>query len=197
MNSINRAAVSASAAILSLVLLIASCGTDASGTATTVVPVGPTDFATIPPAQSTLPVVSTTLPPGSVGVEQTYVVRAGDSPIAVANLFGISMSELLSWNGLVAASQFPYPGATLRIPPTAMINNPVITVKPNVAAAPSAPGCDPRPAGTYQIARGDSIYGIRNKFCVSLGSLLGANGWGSSDVLIQAGQIINIPASGT
>lgn len=182
---------------MSLLLLVASCGTDVSGTATTVVPVGPTDFATIPPAQSTLPVVSTTLPIGSVGVEQTYIVRAGDSPILVANLFGISVSELLSWNGLVASTQFPYPGATMKIPPTAMVNNPVITIAPNVSVAPSAPGCDPRPAGTYKVARGDSIYTIRKKFCVSLSSLLGANGWGSSDALIYPGQIINIPASGT
>lgn len=193
----NRSAISASGIILSLVLLIASCSSDVSGTATTVVPVGPTDFATIPPAQSTLPVVSTTLPIGSVGVEQTYIVRAGDSPIAVANLFGISVSELLSWNGLVASTQFPYPGATMKIPPTAMINNPVITIAPNVSVAPSAPGCDPRPAGTYKVAKGDSIYIIRKKFCVSLGALLAANGWGSSDVLIFPGQIINIPASGT
>jgi LysM repeat protein len=197
MNSMNRAALSASAAILSLVLLIASCSSDVSGTATTVVPVGPTDFATIPPAQSTLPVVSTTLPVGSVGVEQTYIVRAGDSPIAVASLFGITVSELLSWNGLVASTQFPYPGATMKIPPTAMVNNPVITIAPNVSVAPSAPGCDPRPAGTYKVAPDDSIYIIRKKFCVSLGALLGANGWASSDVIIHPGQVINIPASGT
>lgn len=193
----NRTALSASAAILSLVLLIASCSSNASGSATTVVPVGPTDFATIPPAQSTLPIVNTTLPLGSVGVEQTYIVRSGDSPIAVANLFGISVSELLSWNGLVASAQFPYPGASMRIPPTAMVNNPVITIAPNVSIAPSEPGCDARPAGTYKVAKDDSIYIIRKKFCVSLGALLGANGWSSSGVLIFPGQIINIPASGT
>ena len=192
-----HSALSVSAAILSIVLLIAACSNDTSGTATTVVPVGPTDFATIPPAQSTLPIVNTTLPPGSVGVEQDYVVRPGDSPILVANLFGVNVSELLAWNGLVASSQFPYPGQNLKIPPTAMINNPQIVIAPTGSAEPSTPGCDPRPAGTYKIARGDSIYSIRKKFCVSLGALLGANGWGSSDALIQAGQIINIPASGS
>lgn len=192
-----HSALSASAAILSIVLLIAACSTDTSGTATTVVPVGPTDFATIPPAQSTLPIVNTTLPPGSVGVEQEYIVRPGDSPILVANLFGVNVSELLAWNGLVASAQFPYPGQSLKIPPTAMINNPQVVIAPTGSAGPSTPGCDPRPAGTYKVARGDSIFSIRKKFCVSLGSLLGANGWGSSDILIQAGQIINIPASGS
>jgi len=193
----NHSALSASAAILSIVLLIAACSSDTSGTATTIVAVGPTDFATIPPAQSTLPIVNTTLPPGSVGVEQEYVVRPGDGPILVSNLFGVNVSELLAWNGLVSSSQFPYAGQTLKIPPTAMVNNPQIVIAPTGSAKPSAPGCDPRIAGTYKIARGDSIYTIRKKFCVSLGSLLGANGWGSSDALIQAGQIINIPASGS
>ena len=190
-------ALSASAAILSIVLLIAACSSDTSGTATTIVPVGPTDFATIPPAQSTLPIVNTTLPPGSVGVEQEYIVRPGDSPILVANIFGVNVSELLAWNGLVASSQFPFAGQILKIPPTAMVNNPQINIPPAGSAEPSTPGCDPRPAGTYKIARGDSIFSIRKKFCVSLSSLLGANGWGSSDVLIQAGQTINIPASGS
>jgi LysM repeat protein len=192
-----HSALSTSAAILSIVLLIAACSSDTSGTATTVVPVGPTDFATIPPAQSTLPIVNTTLPPGSVGIEQNYVVRPGDSPILVANLFGVNVSELLAWNGLVSSSQFPYAGQNLKIPPTAMINNPQVVIAPTGSAEPSTPGCDPRPAGTYKIARGDSIFSIRKKFCVSLSSLLGANGWGSSDALIQAGQIINIPASGS
>ena len=54
-----------------------SCGVDVSGSATTVVPIGPTDFATIPPVQTTLPNTTTTLPPGAIGVEQEYIVQAG------------------------------------------------------------------------------------------------------------------------
>ena len=101
--------------------VMGACGVDVSGTATTVVPIGPTDFATIPPVQTTLPNTTTTLPPGAVGVEQQYIVQAGDSPIKVATLFGITVTELLAWNGLVAATQFPYPGRKLRIPPTAQV----------------------------------------------------------------------------
>ena len=52
----------------------------------------------------------------------------------VAQLFGITMSELLAYNGLVASAQFPYPGSVLRIPPTAMVLNPEIVVAPNVSA---------------------------------------------------------------
>ena len=190
-------AIQHAAVVLMSLFFVGACSTTIAGTATTIVPVGPTDFATIPPVQSTLPNIVTTLPIGAVGVEQIYTVSAGDSPSLVANLYGIMVAELLSWNGLVATSQFPFPGSILKIPPTATVNNPQINVAPDVAAGPSQPGCDPRPAGTYKVAKGDSMYIIRKKFCISLGSLLGANGFNSSSALLYPGQILNIPASGS
>ena len=75
--------------------VLTSCGVDVTGTATTVVPVGPTDFATIPPVQSTLPNTTTSLPPGAVGVEQEYIVQAGDSPNLVAKWFRQTCNKLL------------------------------------------------------------------------------------------------------
>jgi len=60
-----------------IVLVLSACGGDVGGTATTVVPIAPTDFATIPPVITTAPASNTTLPPGSIGVEQTYVVELG------------------------------------------------------------------------------------------------------------------------
>jgi LysM repeat protein len=184
-------------AVLAAIAVLAACSTDVSGTATTVVAVESTNFQTIPPVSPTTVPVTTTLPIGAVGVEQSYSVRPGDSPSLVATLFGLTMSELLMYNGLVASGQFPFPGSVLKIPPSAMVLNPVITVAPNVDAGPAVAGCDARPAGTYQIAAGDSIYVIRQKFCVSLAALLAANNWPSQSVNIRPGQIINIPASGS
>ena len=134
-----------------------------------------------------------TLPVGPVGASRPISCARGP-PILVANLFGISVSSCCPGTGLFRPHNSI--SGQHEIPPTAMVNNPVITVAP-MCPGRRAPGCDPRPAGTYKISRGDSIYVIRKKFCVSLGALLAANGWGSSDVLIQAGQIINIPAPGT
>ena len=173
-----------------------SCGVDVSGSATTVVPIGPTDFATIPPVQTTLPNTTTTLPPGAIGVEQEYIVQAGDSPIRVATLFGITVTELLAWNGLVAATQFPYPGRKLRIPPSAQVVS--TNVQQTTTASPvGQPGCGNRPAGVYEIAQGDSLYVIIKKFCVSMPSLLAANQWSSIDVFLYAGMKINIPPAGS
>ena len=192
----SKAVVYAAATLLA-VSLVAACSADVSGSATTVVAVESTNFQTIPPVSPTTVPVTTTLPIGAVGVEQSYTVQPGDSPSLVATYFGITPSELLMYNGIVANGQFPFAGSILKIPPSAMVLNPVITTKPNVAAGPAAAGCEARPAGTYQIASGDSIYVIRRKFCISLASLLAANNWPNSSVNIRPGQIINIPASGS
>ena len=95
MKSSTKAIQHATVVLVSL-FFVGACSTTIAGTATTIVPVGPTDFATIPPVQSTLPNIVTTLPIGAVGVEQVYTVRAGDSPSLVANLSGIMVAELLS-----------------------------------------------------------------------------------------------------
>ena len=181
---------------LVLALVLGACGVDAAGSATTIVPIGPTDFATIPPAVTTIAVAVTTLPPGAVGVEQIYVVQAGDSPIKVASAFGISVEQLLSWNGLISTAQFPYPGRQLKIPPSAQVT--VNQTQQTVVANPvGKPGCGNRPAGTYEVQAGDSVSAIRSKFCVSVSSLLVANQWPSVDVFLYPGKKINIPAAGS
>ena len=183
-----------------------SCGGDTLGVATTVVNVTPTNFATIPPVASTLPGPTTTLPSNAVGAETVYTIVAGDSPLAVANKFGISLTTLLAYNAMVSPAQFPYPGQTLRIPPQAVVApvdpnatpaNPATPGATNAPAAPVGPGCGTRPAGTYTIAANDSFYRIQKNFCVSLGSLLTANNWPDSSQLLLPGQVINIPAAGS
>ncbi|PHX73066.1 MAG: hypothetical protein CK521_00670 [Acidimicrobium sp.] len=184
-----------------------SCGGDTLGVATTVVNVTPTNFATIPPVASTVPGTTTTLPSNAVGTETVYTVVAGDSPLAVANKFGISLTTLLAYNAMVSPAQFPYPGQTLRIPPQAVVAPVDPNATPaanqgtpganNAPAAPVGPGCGTRPAGTYTIAANDSFYRIQKNFCVSLGALLTANNWADSSQLLLPGQVINIPAAGS
>lgn len=182
---------------------LAGCGGDTLGIATTVVGVTPTAFATIPPVASTLPGTTTTLPANAVGQETVYTVKAGDSPISVATRFGITVSLLLSYNALLTPDQFPYPGQTLKIPAnaTAPVDN---GTTPNSTAtgggttqssAPAAvgPGCGTRPAGTYVIQKGDSIWSIRKKFCVTTTALAAANQWPDGGVMLLPGQTINIP----
>lgn len=207
-----RAAVAIAGTLL-VPFVIAACGGDTLGVATTVVNVTPTNFATIPPVASTAPGTTTTLPAGAVGEEKTYVVQAGDSPLGVAAKYSISLSTLLAYNGWLTASQFPYPGSTIRIPPQAVVNPGTGTgtnagTGTNTGAGsgsgsgtnsggPATSGCGTRPAGTYQVRANDSLYKIRDKFCVSLAALMSANGWADSSVVLLPGDTINIPAAGS
>ncbi len=202
---LRRAALSVVAVVV-VSVAGASCGGDTLGVATTVVNVTPTNFATIPPIASTLPGTTTTLPANAVGSEQIYVVKAGDSPLAVANKYSISLTALLAYNGWVSPTQFPYPGSEIKIPPQAVVrpNEPADGSSNSASSSPSGPasaGCGTRPAGTYEVQSGDSLYIIRQKFCVKRDSLLAANpGWTeefaqSGNVSLFAGKIIQIPAA--
>lgn len=185
----------------SLGLTVTACGPDTLGVVTTVVQVQPTAFATIPPVASTLPGTTTTLPLGAVGSEQTYVVQAGDSPSKVAGRYNISLTALLAYNGWVSAQQFPYPGTTILIPPEASALGPGggsgTGTEGGTGTNPALAGCGTRPAGTYKVQGGDSLYRITEKFCVSMNALLSANNWSSpGTVTIIPGQTINIPPAG-
>ena len=186
-----------------LTVAVGACGQDTLGVATTVVAVTPTNFATIPPVQSTLPGTTTSLPSNAIGAEQLYTVQSGDSPLGVANRYGIALETLLAYNGWVSPSQFPYPGTQIRIPPSAIepaatdVGSGTSGSTGGGTATPSEPGCGTRPAGTYTVRSGDTIFAIRRKFCVSLASLLSANNWASSSVVIMPGNVINIPAAGS
>jgi LysM repeat protein len=200
-------AVAASACVLAATLGASACGGDTLGVATTVVAVTPTNFATIPPVASTAPGTTTTLPANAVGAEQDYTVVAGDSPLAVASKFNIALTTLLAYNGWVSPAQFPYPGTIIKIPANAIAPAPVPvapgSTTPADPAAPAAPagpasaGCGTRPAGTYEIQKGDSFYGIYKKFCVSPSALLAANNWADNSVVLLVGKVINIPAAGS
>ena len=168
--------------------------------------VTPSAFATIPPVASTLPGTTTTLPDNALGQETVYTVKLGDSPISVATKFGITVSLLLSYNALLTPDQFPYPGQTLRIPASAMTPTDSGTTSNSTdtggaATGSSTPasagaGCGTRPAGTYEIQKGDSMWSIRKKFCVTSTQIAAANQWPDAGVTLLPGQIINIPAVG-
>lgn len=206
LRSASKIRIGRSAAVVGCVLgaslFGAACGGDTLGVATTVVNVTPTNFATIPPVASTAPGTTTTLPSGAVGEETMYTVVAGDSPIAVANKFNISVTMLLAYNAWVTPEQFPYPGTEIKIPPQAVVNP---TQNTTVGGGTTAPvtnvkaGCENHTAGTYTIQKGDSLWLIQNKFksCFTVGALLGANNWPDiQSVVLLPGQAINIPAAG-
>lgn len=62
----------------------------------------PGDELIIPVAGASVPIATArpVLPPTPTTPPRTYTIRSGDTPIAIANLFGISVDVLLAANGL-------------------------------------------------------------------------------------------------
>lgn len=129
-------------------------------------------------------------PPSSGG--STYVVRSGDTLSAIASRHGVSLKDVLAWNGLGMHSII-YPGQKIKVGGGAA---------PAPAPAPSAPTPAPAPApapsapasGSYTIKAGDTLGAIAARHGVSLSALLSANKL-SATTIIYPGQKLAIPGA--
>jgi LysM repeat protein len=112
----------------------------------------------------------------------TYVVKAGDSLGRIASKHQVSLTALLSVNGMTTSSLI-LPGQTISLPAGAVV------------AAPASPATPAAPAagGSYVVKAGDSLGRIASKHRVSLTALLSVNGMTTSS-LILPGQTISLPA---
>ena len=99
---------------------------------------------------------------------QSYIVRRGDSPYEIAQLYGVGLDALLVANGLSRRSNI-YPGDELKIPG-------------GRASSPSV--------SDYTVRRGDTLGGIAENHGISLRSLLQANGLSSRSVIHPGDQIL-------
>jgi len=90
------------AVVLAMVLLVA-CGGDNKATTPT------TPLPTVPPDAGDVSETTTTLP-------SVYIVKAGESLTAIAKMFGVSVKDLVSINGLTDPNHIEE-GERLKIPP--------------------------------------------------------------------------------
>jgi LysM repeat protein len=167
------------------VLFLAACSADDGAVTTTTVAIRTTDFVTIPPVETTPPGPSTI--PEIIEEEQEYTIVAGDYPLGVAAKFGITLDELVQYNGWVSADAFPFPGTVIRIPPGSKnpaasatatpSNDPGLLTVPPDPVTTLAGGQPNSGEGTYVIVVGDFPLRIAEKFDVTLEALAAANGW--------------------
>ena len=178
--------------------LMASCGaTDDAATRTTIdLSADSTAFVVRPPA--------TTEPADAVGedgvvsTEQEYVVQPGDTPIGVANAFGVSLDELVSYNEWPNAA-LPFPGETIKIPPggTAPGAEAAADSGDSEVAAPAdtipdaGDNCAP---GEYTIVDGDYEGKVASNFDVTVDALRAANATTPNYSSFYPGLVIVIPA---
>lgn len=97
----------------------------------------------------------------------TYTVQPGDTLYTIANKYGVSVEEILRYNGIVLADDL-YVGDILRIP-----------------------NGNPRVPRWYIVRPGDSIFSIANKYNLSLPILLELNPLDNPDLIVP-GQVIKL-----
>jgi LysM repeat protein len=135
----------------------------------------------------------------------TYTVRSGDTPSAIAERLGVSVDELMSLNSITDPTQLAV-GQVLRIPSTK-----VATPAPGRTPAASTPTPKattsatntPRPAATpregettYTVQSGDNANDIALRFSITVEELAAANNT-TVDAMrsLQVGDVLIIPAS--
>ena len=134
--------------------------------------------------QTTNTVVSTPVSTTSVSkANGTYTVKAGDTLYGISRKFGMSLSQLISSNG-ISTSSIIRPGQTLRV----VGGEASSTVVRTSASTARTSG------GNYVVQAGDTLYSIARRSGMSLNSLLTLNGLSQSSI-IYPGQSLTVSQS--
>ncbi len=135
-----------------------------------------------PTATPTRQPTSTPIPASTGGQNSAaslnYTVQAGDTPVGIAERFGITVDQLLRANGLTREDATKIrPGQVLIIPRESGSGE--IRV-------------------TYTVRPGDTIVGIAKRFGVTVEEMLQANGLTSQEAKeLQVGRVLNVPVGGS
>lgn len=170
-----------------------ACGGTDGVSPTSTVAVMTTDFATIPPVQTTQP--PPTVPPSTLPEAQEYTIVRGDNPTAIAQRYGVTLQALIAVNGWTNVStQFPLPGQTIIIPAGAKNPAYIPPDQPTTTFVTDDGAAVDDAIGTYTIVSGDFPVKIAERFGITLQALAAANGWEdlARDFPLP-GAVINIP----
>ena len=135
-------------------------------------------------AKPATPAPATAIAPAPAASSTSYKVVKGDTLSGIASRHKVSVSQLMSWNSLSSS--------TIRIGQVLKIQNAVAAVKP-APAAPAVPTPAPAPvasAGTYTVAKGDTLTGIAIRHGISVTQIMNWNSLTSST--IRVGQKLKV-----
>jgi len=165
---------------------------------------GKVPTATLPTVLPEPLIVSGTAAPSAPSGD-TYTVKSGDTPSAIAERLGVSVDELMSLNSITDPTQLEV-GQVLKIPSVRATPSPgrtpaASTPTPKATSATNTPrpAVTPREgATTYTVQSGDNANDVALRFGITVEELAAANNT-TVDALrsLQVGDVLVIPASST
>ena len=189
--------------LLSTALLCFACG--GSGSSSGRPNPGKVPTATLPAVLPDPLIVSGTPAAPAAPSGDTYTVKSGDTPSAIAERLGVSVDELMRLNSITDPTQLAV-GQVLRIP-SAKETSPTpghtpAASTPTPKATTSATNT-PRPAvtpregtTTYTVQSGDNANDIALRFGITVEELAAANNTTVDNLRsLQVGDVLTIPAS--
>jgi LysM repeat protein len=123
----------------------------------------------------------------------TYTVKSGDSVWGISNSKGISMSDLISWNGI--SNNFIYPGQVLKVSAGSSstgTSTPSTGTSTGSTTTNTGTTTNTTTSATYTVKSGDSVWGISNSKGISMSDLISWNG--ISNNFIYPGQVLKVSA---
>ena len=197
-------------ALAGVSLLLAGCGGDASGARSTIGTVQTTSYVVEDPVTTT---TTTTLPAGVTvpggeisAVEQTYIIKSGDSVSRIASLHGITMDVLVNYNGWSdGINHFLVVGDEVKIPPNSKVpgagstdsgSTGTDTGAPDPTDVPTDSATDGDVACEHTVVANDNPSRLADQYGVSLDELSNANVNNPAYTRFLIGDKINIPAGG-
>ena len=145
------------------------------------------------------------LPAAAPTVKQpeSYVVQSGDSLIGTANRFGLSVTQLATYNNLssradllIGQKLWLVPGKVT--PPKTTPSSPSSKNSSSVTHVPSTASSSNKistPTSNYTVKPGDTLIGIANSIGLSAAQVAAVNTNFDAQARLQAGQVIKVPVS--
>ena len=162
---------------LAVVALTACTGGESDAGPSTLPRIGVTNYVTQPMVTllaSTVP--GQTIPPGGVSPgEQEYRVRSGDSVSAIADRFGITIGQLVTYNGWDGPNELIAQGDIVKIPPLARVPGAEesTTIETLFIGIPLCP--DGSEQQTYEVDADDYVGKVAEELGVSVEELNAVN----------------------
>jgi LysM repeat protein len=146
----------------------------------------PTSTDAVAPTPTPTPTPTTGSQPSTQSVE--YIVQSGDTLLRIANRFGVTTQQVMSFNSISNPN-------LIRVGQRLLIPTSTDAVAPTTQPAP-APTASPSPTEattSYTVVSGDTLFSIARRFRVTVSALAELNSITNAN-LIRVGQRLQVPA---